>query len=97
MSEGCLNTSGSGVCHVFTDDVTINPGHFVIVATGSGSPRWVTLPDGRYAYQTYLQSPVPLWPSERLPLHIASVHHTFEEREAAPVYVSREEVTAVVG
>ncbi|MBL8047620.1 MAG: hypothetical protein JNJ45_02960 [Chthonomonas sp.] len=84
LSETCLDHN-SVSCHMFTDDVTINPGHFVILGTGQGPSRWVTLDDGRYAYQTFIGRATPIWGREQLPLHVLSVQHSYEERACKKV------------
>lgn len=66
--------------HVFSDDVMIPAGMYVILYTGTGEARWSRTKDGQHVYHTYMERTQPVWSNEPGPLHILATQHTYQDR-----------------
>lgn len=84
LSE-CAVDSGDlgGTAHAFRDDVTIPPGHYVILFSGSGVSRWARTKDGGQVYYTYMGRGDSVWQGSEGPLHVLNRVHTYAERREA--------------
>ncbi len=82
LADSYIRGESSSV-HAFTEEVSIAPGQFVLVRSGSGADGWITSKDGSYVYQTHLNAEDPLWSRQGESLHILSIQHTYCERKAA--------------
>jgi hypothetical protein len=78
----CVVESGrlEGACHVFSDEVTIPPGAFVLLRTGAGQPRWTKTRDGAMVYATFMGRTHGVWCGSDRPVHVSAPHHTYSER-----------------
>ncbi len=70
-------TAGS---YAFPDDVSISPGLYVILTTGTGTPRWAKTKDGAHVYHAYMFQNAPVWSRAELPLHMMGSQHEYSER-----------------
>ena len=87
LSEEVLNGE-SGGCYIFTEDVTVNSGQFVILRSGSGENGWRTTKDGAHVYYVFANFASPVWSHvETAKLHILHVQHTYTERRESLVPV----------
>jgi len=68
------------VSHIFTDDVFIAPGGYVVLYTGQGSAGFRRSKDGTNLYHTYIGSEEPIWSRCSLPVHILNKQHSYIER-----------------
>ena len=83
VSDSAIERSDlSFAAHAFSDDVQVPPGMYVLLATGSGSPRWTRTKEGALVYYAYMNRETSVWERVAGPLHILSPQHTFTERQA---------------
>lgn len=80
-----LTRNGAGSGHLFTDDVWIGPGQFIVLHSKCGQSRWTTARDGAQVYTAYAGSPTPLWLRDD-PIHVLSIQHTYS-RQREPLKV----------
>jgi hypothetical protein len=66
--------------HLFTDDVLVPAGMYVILISGAGTPRWGKTRDGAHVYHVYMNQTRPLWSRCDLPLHLLHTQHSYSER-----------------
>ena len=81
MSESAFE--GAHLCevsHVFADDVSISPGLYVVLYSGSGNPGWRKTKDGTTVFNSYAGWDAPIWSRSSLPLHLLNTQHTYAER-----------------
>lgn len=84
LGESAMDFQGSSPCvHVFSDAESIQPGLYVAVFTGKGTPRWTKAKDGSLVYYTYVGRSAPIWVDPGSPIHILHTHHTYCERGPA--------------
>lgn len=88
ISEAALTDAGipAGI-HLFTDDVDIMPGQYVLLRSCSGSGRWSTTTEGQRVFYAYMGRLGTVWESLPGPLHILAPQHTFCERPVEAVLV----------
>lgn len=90
MSESAIERGSMYAnSHVMADEIAIPPGMYVLLFTGTGTPRWTRTKDGMHVYQTYMQQDLPVWSRTEGPLHIMHAHHTYVERSADLISVRR--------
>lgn len=68
------------VSHVFSDDLFIAPGQYVVLYSGAGTPGWRKTKDGTTVYNGYAGSGLPIWSRCSLPIHILNTQHSYVER-----------------
>lgn len=84
MSECALGDGNlSQYAHVFCDDVQVPAGMYVLLASGSGEPRWAKTRDGQMIYYCYMNRLSPVWEFCAGPVHILAPQHTYAERGPA--------------
>lgn len=84
VSDSAVEDSNlSQAAHVFSDDVLIPAGMYVLLFTGHGNPRWTRTRDGALVYYAYMGRDRSVWDRTAGPLHILNTHHTFCERAPA--------------
>lgn len=76
VDQGCLQ----GACHVFSDEVNIPPGAFVLLRSGFGTPRWTKTKDGAMVYYSFMGRTESVWGCSEVPIHVSAPHHTYIER-----------------
>ncbi|HWD37712.1 MAG TPA: hypothetical protein VG944_02605 [Fimbriimonas sp.] len=81
MSECSLDTADLNKhAHVFTDDVLVPAGMYVLLMSGFGAARWAKSKDGSMIYYTYMNREHPVWDRCQFPLHLLNTQHSFSER-----------------
>jgi hypothetical protein len=81
LSESALEAAHlCEVAHLFTDDVQVAPGLYVLLFSGSGTPRWCRSKDGTTVFHAYMGCEAPIWSRCSLPLHVLNTQHTYAER-----------------
>lgn len=84
LSESAIAESDlSFAAHVFADDALIPAGMYVLLATGSGEPRWAKTKDGALIYYAFMNRGGPVWDRAAGPVHILNLQHTYTERGPA--------------
>jgi hypothetical protein len=84
LSECAVDTGDLGLtAHAFKDDVNVPPGMYVILFSGSGTPRWAKTKDGALVYYTYMGRDADVWNRSTGPLHVLNRVHTYTERREA--------------
>jgi hypothetical protein len=84
MSECAVEAGSLGhYAHVFSDDVVVPAGMYVLLSTGAGECRWARTRDGQMIYYGYMHRTTSLWETCPGPVHILAPHHTFVERGPA--------------
>jgi hypothetical protein len=71
--------------HLFTDDVSIGAGHFVLLYTGCGTPKWAKTKEQQLVYYTFMNRFASVWDRANGAVHILSPQHSFTERRDALV------------
>ena len=66
--------------HIFTDDIDVMPGQYVLLRSCGGSGHWSTTNEGQRVYYTYMGRLGTVWEGLPGPLHILAPQHTFSER-----------------
>ena len=69
--------------HAFNDDEQIPPGMFVLLFTGSGTPRWAKTKENQLVYYTYMERGCPVWENVPGSIHILATQHTYCEKPPA--------------
>lgn len=84
LSESAV---GAGIVgengHVFSEDVLIPAGMYVLLVTGFGESRWTKSKDGGLIYYCFMNREDSVWSRSELPLHLLSTQHSFTERREA--------------
>ena len=89
LSECAVNDQDlSQFAHLFTDEVLIPAGMYVLLGTGSGETRWSKSKDGSLIFHTYMNRNYPVWDRCILPLHLLNTQHSYAERRE-PALVMR--------
>ena len=84
LSECAVESGDLGVsAHAFKDEVHIPPGMYVILFSGSGTPRWAKTKDGAMVYYSYMGKDAGVWNRSAGPLHVLNRVHTYAERREA--------------
>ncbi|MFN8219574.1 MAG: hypothetical protein U0S12_05515 [Fimbriimonadales bacterium] len=90
MSEAAVATGSLySTSHVFSDEVHIAPGMYVLLLSGCGESKWTRTKEGMHVYQTYMNQDRPVWSRLEGPLHIMHAHHTYVERTADVITMRR--------
>lgn len=66
--------------HVFSDDVLIPAGMYVMLRTGHGESRWCKTRDGALVYYAFMGRDRSIWNEITGPVHVLSTQHSFTER-----------------
>ena len=83
ISEGKFTRcSESASSYAFPDQEHIPPGHFVLLRSNDGIPRWGVSKDGSRVYFTFAGASETLWPEAEGPVHVLHIQHTYIERKA---------------
>jgi hypothetical protein len=83
-SDAAFDTCDLSVgSHAFSDDELIPPGMFVLVFTGSGTPRWTKTKENQLVYYTYMNRRGPVWENAPGSVHILTTQHSYVERPPA--------------
>jgi hypothetical protein len=84
MSEQAVNTSNlCDSAHAFNDEVLIPPGMYVLLYSGTGTPRWAKTKDGAMVYYTYMNRNEAVWEVAPGSLHVLNTHHTYADKPPA--------------
>jgi hypothetical protein len=87
MAESVL-TGAPGSQFVFTDEIWVNSGQFVLLRSGVGTNGWRPSKDGSMVYFVHANALRPLWSeAELVHLHLLHVQHSYVERKEESVYV----------
>lgn len=80
LSETALETRDlSQAAHVFSDDVLVPAGMYVLLVTGRGEPKWGRTKDGALIYHAYMNRASAVWDRCEPPIHVLNRQHTFSE------------------
>jgi hypothetical protein len=74
--------------HVFSEEVLVPAGMYVLLITGQGEPKWSRTKDGALIYHAYMGREFPVWDRSEPPLHVLCKQHSFAEPRE-PVLVLR--------
>jgi len=69
--------------HLFTDDVSIGPGHFVLLYTGSGIAKWARTKEQQLVYYTFMGRYGSVWERTSGALHVLCPQHSYQDRRDA--------------
>lgn len=69
--------------HVFTDDVLVPPGMYVLLATTTGESRWSKTKDGAMIYYSFMNRDRAVWEANPGPVHLMALQHTYVDRGPA--------------
>ena len=84
LSECAVDSGDLGLtAHAFKDEVHVPPGMYVILFSGSGTPRWAKTKDGALVYYSYMGKDAEVWNRSAGPLHVLNRVHTYVERREA--------------
>ena len=85
ISECAIDAQGlTQAAHVFTDDVQIPAGMYVLLVTGCGEPKWSKTKEGALIYNAYMNRQFTVWERSEPPLHLLNRQHSYSEpREPA--------------
>lgn len=84
LGESAISDSDlTFAAHVFSDDVLIPPGMYVLLATGRGEPRWTKTKEGSMLYYAFMNRSSSVWEHATGSVHILSMQHTYTERGPA--------------
>jgi hypothetical protein len=83
MSESAFEGRLDACAHLFTDDVHIAPGLFVLLMTGKGEPQWTKTRDGAHVYRTFMNREDSVWLHCSCPLHCMAANHSYVSRGEA--------------
>jgi len=67
--------------HLFSDDVEVLAGMYVLLHSGIGTPGWTRTKDGLLVYVTYMGRKQSVWNSCTGPIHLLAPQHTYAERK----------------
>jgi hypothetical protein len=88
VAENALSDCGySNAIHIFSDDVEVMPGWYVLLRTSLGEPRWSSTSEGQRVFYTYMNRESPVWQDTEGHLHLLAPQHSFMERSAEAVLV----------
>ncbi len=68
--------------HIFTDDVDVHPGMYVLLRTCAGVGHWNYMQDRYSTYYAYMHRRAAIWNRHTGPLHVLSLQHSWVERKA---------------
>jgi hypothetical protein len=84
VSDASLEASDLSLgAHAFSDEELIPPGMFVLLFSGSGTPKWSKTKENQLVYYAYMNRRAPVWENVPGAVHILSTHHTYTERPPA--------------
>jgi hypothetical protein len=84
MSQSALEGAElASVAHVFSDDVLIPPGMYVVLSSAVGEPRWTKTKEGQLVYYSYMCRRLSVWDRCAGPVHVLCTQHTYAERSPA--------------
>lgn len=84
LSETAITDSDlSFAAHVFSDDVLVPAGMYVLLSTACGEPRWTKTKDGAMIYYAFMNRGGPVWDRSEGPVHVLNLQHTYVERGPA--------------
>lgn len=66
--------------HAFTDEALITPGMYIILFSGSGSPKWAKTKEGQPVYYAYMNRNGSVWDTTLGSIHILSKQHSYQEK-----------------
>jgi hypothetical protein len=69
--------------HAFKDDVLVPAGMFVILFSGSGTPRWARTKEGQMIFYAYMERVHSVWNDVSCPVHMLATQHSYAERPTA--------------
>ncbi len=69
--------------HAFAEEALVPPGMFVLLHTGTGTPRWAKTKEGAMVYYTYMNRAHSVWENTPGPIHVLHTQHTYAERPPA--------------
>lgn len=67
--------------HIFSDDVQVMPGMYVLLRSCSGVGHWNHTHDRYSTYYAYMHRRAPVWLRQSGPVHIMGPQHKFVERK----------------
>lgn len=67
--------------HIFSDDVDVLPGMYVLLRTCGGVGHWNHTHDRYSTYYAYMHRMAPVWAKQAGPLHVLAPQHKFVERK----------------
>src|SRR5688572_5634082 len=83
-SDSAIDSSDlSFGAHAFQDDELIPAGMFVLLFSGSGTPRWTKTKENQLVYYTYMNRRTPVWENVPGSVHILATQHTYSEKPPA--------------
>jgi hypothetical protein len=65
--------------HIFSEEVQIPPGAYILVHSGAGQDRWARTKDGSIVYYCYLSRSMPVWHGLNGTTHLLNTQHQFCE------------------
>jgi hypothetical protein len=71
----------SEAIHIFSDDVFVLPGMYVLLRTCSGVGHWNHTHDRYSTYYAYMHRRTPVWSRHVGPLHVMAPQHKWVERK----------------
>ena len=71
----------SEAIHIFSDDVFVLPGMYVLLRTCSGVGHWNHTHDRYSTFYAYMHRRVPVWSRHIGPLHVMAPQHKWVERK----------------
>ena len=79
--------ASSPAVHLFSDEIDVMPGQFVLLRTCPGSGHWSITNEGQRVYYTHMERLNPVWHRFPGPFHILAPQHTFCERPVEALLV----------
>ena len=67
--------------HIFTDDVDVLPGMYVLLRSCPGVGHWNYMQDRYSTYYAYMHRRTPVWNRHSGALHIMAPQHTWVDRK----------------
>jgi hypothetical protein len=84
VSDAAIEEANLGYgAYAFNDDELIPPGMFVLLFSGSGTPRWAKTKENQLVYYTYMERGGPVWENIPGSIHILATQHTYCEKPPA--------------
>lgn len=71
--------------HVFSEEVWLTPGTYVLLKTGIGQPKWTVTPEGQRVFTVFMGRSAPVWDGIEGELHVLHIQHSYVERPLAAV------------
>lgn len=87
LREDALEGRDAADMHIFTEDVIIPPGVYVLLHTGRGVSRWARSRDGALIYVAFMDRAESAWWGYSGPIHVLAPQHTYTERRESLVAV----------